>query len=373
MGEVDVAALGSAVVLGGFAVAFALGILMSRGRFCTMGALSDAFNIGDLTRLRTWGLAIGIAVAGTQLLAAAGLLDLGKTFYAAPRLSWLSNLAGGALFGFGMVLASGCGAKTLLRIGSGSLKGLVVFVVMGLFAYMTIKGLFAVPRAGLLDPVAIELPRGQDLPRLLSGSDDGVATLRLVLGLAIGALLAGTALRDPAVRSPVNLAGGVGVGLAVVATWYLSGHVGYVAEDPDTLQERFVATNSGRMESLSFVGPAAFTLDWLMLWSDRSRVITLGIATALGVAAGAFAWSLATRQFRWEGFRDTEDTANHLAGAALMGIGGVTAMGCTIGQGVSGLSTLSLGSLLAFAGIVGGAFAAFRFQLWRIGRRAVHG
>jgi len=204
---------------------------------------------------------------------------------------------------------------------------------MGLFAYMTIKVLFAVPRAGLLDPVAIELPPGQDLPRLLSGSGDGVATLRLVLGLAIGALLAGTALRDPAVRSPANLAGGVGVGLAVVATWYLSGHVGYVAEDPDTLQERFVATNSGRMESLSFVGPAAFTLDWLMLWSDRSRVITLGIATALGVAAGSFVWSLATRQFRWEGFRDTEDTANHLAGAALMGIGGVTAMGCTIGQG----------------------------------------
>jgi uncharacterized membrane protein YedE/YeeE len=362
--DVDIPALGAAVVWGGFGIAFLLGVLMSWTRFCTMGALSDGINIGDWTRMRMWLLAIGVAVLGAQGLHAGGWIDLGKSIYTGPRLLWLSSLLGGAMFGFGMVLASGCGAKTLLRIGSGSLKALVVFLVMGLFATLTLKGLFAVPRVGLLEQVALELPRGQDLPRLLAGN---ATWPRLALGIGIGALLIVVALRDRAVRSPANLLGGVGVGLGVVAVWSLSGHVGYVAEDPDTLQERFIATNSGRMESLSFVGPAAFTLEWLMLWSDRSRVITLGIASALGVTAGAFAWSLATRSFRWEGFRDTRDTADHLAGAALMGVGGVTALGCTIGQGITGLSTLSLGSVLAFAGFAAGALAAFRYQTWRIG------
>ena len=368
MTDPDIPALSSLVLLGTLGTTFLLGLLMSWGRFCTMGALSDVVNIGDWTRMRMWLMAIGVAVAGTQLLGASGLIALEKSFYTAPRFTWLSYLTGGALFGFGMVLASGCGVRTLLRIGGGSLKALVVFLVMGLFAYMTLKGLFAVPRVEWLERAAIELPRGQDLPRLLAESAPTINLLRLVLGLGIGALLGLFALRDSAMRAPANLFASLGVGLGVCAVWYLSGHVGYVAEDPDTLQERFLATNSGRMESLSFVGPAAFTLDWLMLWSDRSRVITLGIASALGVTAGALAWSLVTRSFRWEGFSSTRDTADHLVGGAMMGVGGVIAMGCTVGQGISGLSTLSIGSLLAFVGIVVGARAGFHFQMARIAR-----
>jgi hypothetical protein len=120
------------------------------------------------------------------------------------------------------------------------------------------------------------------------------------------------------------------------------------------------------MESLSFVSPVAYTLDWFLFFSDQSKLLTLGIVSTFGVVLGSAAVAVATRTFRWEGFAGVEDTANHLAGAALMGVGGVTALGCTIGQGLSGLSTLSLGSMVALAGIMAGAVLALRWQIWRM-------
>jgi uncharacterized membrane protein YedE/YeeE len=167
-----------------------------------------------------------------------------------------------------------------------------------------------------------------------------------------------------------NLLGGIGTGLAVVAAWYVSGHIGYLAEHPETLEEAFIATNSGRMESLTFVAPQAYSLELLMLWSDTSRKLTFAIATVLGVIAGSGAWALLTRSFRWEGFASVEDTANHLLGAALMGFGGVTAMGCTVGQGITGFSTLALGSIVTFLAIIAGSVAMLKFQYWRIMREA---
>jgi hypothetical protein len=155
----------------------------------------------------------------------------------------------------------------------------------------------------------------------------------------------------------------------VVGGWYVSGHVGHVAEDPNTLQEAFVATNTGRMEAFSFVAPLAFTLEYLMLWTDKSKIITYGIASAAGVIAGSLAYALASRSFRWEGFRDAEDTALHVLGGILMGFGGITALGCTIGQGISGLSTLALGSIITFAAIIAGSAATIKWQYWRLTRQ----
>jgi len=123
------------------------------------------------------------------------------------------------------------------------------------------------------------------------------------------------------------------------------------------------------MESLSFVAPQAYFLELLMLWSDKSRVMTFGTASVLGMVAGSLAWSLASRTFRLESFRDAEDLINHLVGGALMGFGGVLALGCTIGQGISGLSTLALGSFLAFFAIVAGAALTMKIQYWRLMRQ----
>jgi len=148
--------------------------------------------------------------------------------------------------------------------------------------------------------------------------------------------------------------------------WWVSGRMGFLPEHPVTLEESFLATNSRRMESLSFVAPVAYTMDWLILFSDTSRVLTLGIVTTLGVVLGSAVVALASGSFRWEGFAGTEDTANHVVGALLMGVGGVTAMGCTIGQGLSGVSTLALGSFLALGGILAGGVLGVRYQAWRV-------
>ena len=360
----------AAVLWLAFAVAFVFGAIGQKTHFCTMGAVSDIVNMGDWSRMRMWLLAIGVAILGAGSLHASGQIDLGKSIYRTPTFTWLSYLLGGACFGIGMVLASGCGSKTLIRIGGGNLKSLVVFLTLGLVAYMTMRGVFGVFRVNVLEKAAITFPGGQDVPALLSaaGLDPQMAFWLAVLG--IGGGLTAFCLLKRDFWTLDNLLGGLGTGLMVVAAWYVSGHIGYVAEHPETLEEAFIATNSGRMESLTFVAPQAYTLELLMLWSDTSRTMTFAIATVLGVIAGSFAWSLLTRNFRWEGFVSVEDTASHLIGAALMGFGGVVAMGCTVGQGITGFSTLALGSIVTFGAIVTAAAATLKFQYWRLMREA---
>jgi uncharacterized protein len=361
------AALASTVVWGAFALGFVFGAVANKTHFCTMGAVSDIVNMGDWNRMRMWLLAIAVATAGASALQLSGLVDLSKAIYTSPRFTWLSYVAGGVLFGVGMTLASGCGSRTLVRIGTGNLKSLVVAIVLAITAYMTLKGILAVFRVAALDSVGATLAGAQDLPSLAArafGLDKRVALA--ALGIALAAGLAAFVFRAREFRTFDNVLGGLVVGAVVVGGWYLSGDVGHLAMDPATLEERFLATNSGRMESLSFVAPQAYTLELLMLWSDKSRAVTFGIAAALGMLGGSLAWSLATRTFRLESFRDAEDLINHLVGGALMGFGGVLALGCTIGQGVSGVSTLALGSFLAFFAMVAGAAATMKFQYWRL-------
>jgi uncharacterized membrane protein YedE/YeeE len=336
-----------------------------------MGAVSDIVNMGDWGRMRMWLMAIGVAMLGFNGMVAAGWVQAGQSVYAAPRVIWLSNLVGGLLFGFGMVLASGCGSKTLIRIGGGSLKSLVVFFVLAVASYATLRGITAVARVATVDAVSFTLPVGQDLPSLLAHFS-GLAkpTAALLLGALIGGALLVFALAHPDGRRADALLGGLGLGAVIVGVWWVTGRLGHLEEHPATLEEVWLATNTQRMESLTFVAPIAYTVDWLILFSDTSKTLTVGIVAVFGVVVGSAIMALANGSFRWEGFAGTEDTANHLVGAVLMGVGGVTAMGCTVGQGLTGLSTLALGSFIAFGGIVAGGVLALRYQMWRLERMA---
>ena len=368
MNEANPAQLVPYVTGGAFALAFVFGAVGNKTDFCTMGAVSDWVNMGDKNRLRMWLLAISVALLGSSALQLAGVVDLSKSIYQGPSFTWLSYIVGGFLFGVGMTLGSGCGSKTLIRIGGGNLKSLVVYVFLGIAAYMTLRGLFGAFRVGVLEKASITFASGQDLPSLLAAAT-GVAkaTWTAILAAVLGGALAAYAYASKEFRASFDYTlGGVVTGLVVVGGWVVSGVVGYVAEDPQTLQEAFVATNTGRMESFSFVSPLAYTLEYLMFWTDKSKIVTYGIASALGVIAGSAAYALATRSFRWEGFRDAEDTANHVVGGILMGFGGITALGCTIGQAVTGISTLALGSFLTFAAIVAGSALTMKYQYWRM-------
>jgi uncharacterized membrane protein YedE/YeeE len=360
MNEANPAQLVPYVTGGAFALAFIFGAVGNKTNFCTMGAVSDWVNMGDSSRMRMWLLAIAVALLGSSALELAGLVDLSKSIYPGPNFTWLSYLVGGFLFGVGMTLGSGCGSKTLIRLGAGNLKSLIVYVFLGIAAYMTLRGLFGAFRVGVLERATLVLPQGQGLPSLL-GLNRGM------LAVLIGGGMLAFVYASKAFRSNFDYTlGGVVTGLVVVGGWYVSGVIGHVAEDPNTLQEAFVATNTGRMESFSFVAPFAFTLEYLMLWTDKSKIITYGIASALGVVAGSAAYALVTRTFRWEGFRDAGDTANHVVGGLLMGFGGITALGCTIGQGITGISTLALGSIVTFISIVAGSAATMKYQYWRL-------
>jgi uncharacterized membrane protein YedE/YeeE len=365
----DTPHLAAVVTALAFALAFVLGAVAQRVSFCTMGAITDIVNFGDWRRMRMWLLAIAVAIGGTALLQALGAIDTTKTIYTSPNVAWLSHLVGGFLFGFGMTLGSGCGSKTLIRIGGGNLKSLIVLVFLAAAAYMTLKGVFAPWRVNGLDTVRWQSGApASDLPSLAVAA--GVARgVRLWLPLLVAGALALFIFADRDFRTTRALViGGLIVGAVVVGGWYVSGHLGYLPEDPQTLEEKFVATNSGRMESYSFVAPTAYLLELLLLWTDQSRVLTFGIAGVLGIIAGSAAMALATRSFRWEGFASVEDVGNHVVGGVLMGFGGVTALGCTIGQGLTGISTLAVGSILTLGAIIAGAVAAVKYQTWRIER-----
>jgi uncharacterized membrane protein YedE/YeeE len=371
MQEADLPRLTATVLWSAFALSVLFGAIANRTRFCTMGAVADIVHMGDWARMRMWVLGMAVAIIGFNGMVAMGWVQAASSIYAGRQLLWMSTLVGGAMFGFGMVLGSGCGSRSLVRLGAGNLKSLVVLVVMGVTAFATLKGLTAVWRVRTVDAVVIELPTGQDLPSLLAAALHWpVPQTALVLGVLIASLMLAWVLRDAAGRSAEVLLGGLGVGAIIVALWWVSGRLGYLAEHPETLQEAFLATNSRRMESLSLASPVAYTLDWLLFYSDASKVLTIGIVSVLGLPVGSAIVAKATGTFRWEGFGNVRDLGNHLVGASLMGVGGVTALGCTVGQGMSGISTLSLGSLLAVAAIVVGAIAGVRYQTWQIEREA---
>lgn len=362
-------ALTTQVLWAAFLLSMVFGAIAQRTHFCTMGAVSDIVNMGDWTRMRMWGMAVGVAMVGFYAMAWLGWIDPGKAIYTTGRIVWLSALVGGSLFGFGMVLASGCGSKTLVRIGAGSLKSLVVFFVMGLAAFATLRGVFGVLRVNTVDTVAFDVAAGGAIPAwIASGFGSNPALTGLVMAVLVGGGLVVWALMGPEFRSINNVVGGLGIGLVIVLMWWVSGRLGFVPEHPETLDAVYLGSNTGRMESLTFTAPMAYTLDWLIFFSDKSKVLTFGVVTVAGVVVGALVCALIEGSFRWEGFRSTQDTALHIAGAALMGVGGVTALGCTVGQGLSGLSTLSFVSVVAVTGIVLGAIASLRFQMWLLDR-----
>jgi hypothetical protein len=349
------------VLIGSFSITCMLGYIMQRTNFCTMGAISDFFVMGSLTRARQWILAIAVAIIGVGFLRYFQLIHLEDSIYVAPKVLWLSVLVGSLMFGGGMVLASGCAGRNLMRIGSGSLRALVVVVFTGIFAQMTLRGIFAVLRVNTLDKVFFTLPSNQDLMSILQYVLPVSSMVLLVISIIIGIALILWVLIDKAFLTLENMLIGFFVGIGIVGFWLLVGYCAFLEEDPNTLEKAYLATNTNRLEMVSFVAPIAYLLDYLTLFSDASKKLTLGIVSVFGMMSGSFIAVKLHQVWRWQGFNSLSDLGRHLCGAALMGVGGVTALGCTFGQGLSGLSTLSISAFIALCGFIGGDYLALKY------------
>ena len=359
-----------AVWLCTLACSVALGAVLQASHFCTMGAISDAVLMQDTTRLKQWATAVAVAMVGFAWMHGAGWIDPQKSIYGASKWLWLSSLVGGALFGVGMVLASGCTSKTLVRLGAGNLKSAVVLLVMAVVGLATLKGWLAVWRVHQLEAVYLQAP-GQAFVGSWLASQLG---LSVRLASVAAAMVIGGALLCWALwggQSTPSLAwSGAWVGAFVLALWWTTGVLGHGLEHPETLEEFFVATASGRMEAFSFTAPVAQLLDAFLYFSDGSKRWTVGMVAVIGVLLGAGARAIGSGTFRWESFSQRDDLVRHVLGGALMGAGGVIGMGCTIGQGLSGVSTLSWMSLLTLLSIGLGAWLTLTLQLRQTARAA---
>lgn len=333
-------------VAAGFAIGLAFGVVGLLSGFCLMSSLRDWWSADDGRKIRSYAVALAVGIVGTQVLAGVGVVDIAKSLYLQPSFSAPLIFAGGLLFGFGMVLANGCASRALVLLGKGNLRSLVVLAIIAITAQMTLKGLFAPARLAILQWTQIS-PAAVSAPALLStmGLDASVARIAVTL-VAGGSLLVFAFLDGRFRRAYGQLAAGLAVGLLVTAGWLTTGWLGADEFNPIPVA------------SLTFVSPVADTLQYAMLSTGLS--LNFGIAVVSGVLSGSLLTSLLTGRFALEGYHSARHMVRSISGAALMGVGGAMAYGCSIGQGLSGLSTLATPSLIAVAGILTGAAVGIR-------------
>lgn len=371
-----------------FIIALVMGAVVNKTNFCTMGAVSDFVNMGDTGRLRAWLLAMAVAILGVTLLEYAGLLNLSGSFppYRNSNIVLAENILGGLMFGVGMTLASGCGNKCLVRIGGGNIKSIIVFLIVGVLAYFMInpfpgsdKTIYSVLFYGWTSPMSVDVLKPQDIGSLVGGSEP--SAMRLIVGVVVFLAMGHFIFKSKEFRSSAdNMIGGAVVGLAVLAAWFVSGNV-IVDADGEILSlqqyynqwDMLADSDAGKpaagamlaTQSYTFINPMGQALNYLAGGLDGS-LMTFGVVAVFGVVTGSLIWSLISRSFRIEWFSSASDVANHVIGAVLMGIGGTLAMGCTIGQAVTGISTLAVGSILTFGAIFLGSALTMKIQYYKM-------
>lgn len=375
-----------------FLISVILGAIVNKTNFCTMGAVSDMVNIGDYSRFRAWVLAIAVATLGVSIFEFMGLVNVTETFpgYRGSQLIYVENILGGFLFGIGMTFASGCGNKTLIRIGGGNIKSILVFIIIALIAYYMTnpfpdsdKTLYSVLFYDWVNPLAVSLDSNQDIGALISKliNSENSQTLRLIAGLVVASGMLFYVFKAADFRnSKDNIIAGVIIGLIILAAWFTSSNITILVEDDhyslsdyyaewDMLAEddegKPVTGRALSAQSFTFINPIGQTYGYIKA-AFNSALLTFGLISVFGVILGSFLWSRINSSFRVEWFVDFKDFLNHFIGAILMGFGGVLALGCTIGQGITGMSTLALGSILTFISIIFGSALTMKIQYYKL-------
>lgn len=344
------------LIVGGLVLGLLFGSFAQATAFCSSGAVLDVMRKGNSNRLRAWGVALAVAVLVSQLLFAFGGVDLTRSIYLATPLNLAGPIVGGFVFGIGMMLGNGCVSRNLVRLGYGNIRSFVVVVLVGITAYMTLRGIVAPLRLASESLTRTDLGAAAIPDLLASRLPFDASTLRWIISIALASALFLVCFASKNFRaSPRNIVGGLSIGLLIAAAWYFTGVIA---------QDEF---NPFPPASLTFVAPVGDAVEYLMIFTGTSA--NFGIAVVGGVIAGAFVTSMVRGKFEIEGFSNANDFFRQIIGAMMMGVGGVFAMGCTIGQGLTGMSTLSLGSALAAISILVGGFVGAallnRLEDWR--------
>ena len=351
---------------------FILGFVVTKTNFCTMGAVSDWVNIGDVSRFKSWMLAAAIAILGVAILNFLSFFDINDSRipYRNSLLAWPRYIIGGLMFGIGMTYASGCGNKVLIRVGGGNLKSLVVLIVAGIMAYvMTRTDFYGIIFHSWMNPISLDLAQigilDQSLPTIISSifSINNSADFNLMLGVIVSSIMIFMIFKSGKfIQNFDNVFSGIIVGLVIVMAWLLTGGV--------TGQEWIEANDflddplpSVGMQSFTFINPMGETL---IFAGNAANLyyLTFGVTALLSVITGSFVYSVLSNNFRIEWFLSKQDFIRHIIGAVLIGIGGVLAMGCTIGQGVTGISTLAIGSFITLIFIILGAAITMKVEFY---------
>ncbi|MFC3613613.1 YeeE/YedE family protein [Lutimaribacter marinistellae] len=321
-----------------------LGLAARLGRFCTLGAIEDLLYGGSDLRMRMWALAIGSAVVGSFGLMALGLLDPGESFYLSVRWMPLASVIGGLMFGYGMALSGNCGYGAIARLGGGDLRAFVIVLVMGVFTYVTLSG----PLAPIRNFFFTQVEVAGGIPPGLAHHASAVSGLPVhVIGLSIGAVICIGALAGSSLRSDAKaILWALVVGTAIVSGW---------AGTQWVARAGFEALP---VVSHSFSAPLGETILWTMTGSLRP--LSFAVGSVAGVWAGAFIGSSIKGHFRWEACEDPRELRRQILGAAIMGVGAVLAMGCTVGQGLTAFSLLSISAPVTFLAIFAGAALGLR-------------
>lgn len=321
-----------------------LGLAARRARFCTLGAIEDAIYADDLARARMWALAAAVAIAATFGLDALGATALDQTFYALNAWNPVASVVGGLTFGYGMALAGNCGFTALARAGGGDLKSVVILLVMAVASYVVVSGPLASARVavfelGPADPGG-SLGYAHAIADLLSLPPLAPAVL---VAVAIGAW----ALRSRSFRADrLSIGWAVAVGAAIAFGWWATGWLARTG---------FEALP---VESYTFTGPLGETLLYAMTSSGGG--LSFSVGSVFGVVLGGFLGSWSQSEFRWEACEDPRELGRQMFGAILMGFGGVVAVGCSVGQGLTAASTLTFSAPIVVGAIILGAALGLR-------------
>jgi hypothetical protein len=332
----------TALLIGALVVGAGFGVIARISGFCFRSAVLELLARRIGFQVRAWAVAIASAVVATQALIAFGIIDPSEIIYLSTSLMWLTLIVGGVLFGIGMILARGCGARHMVLMASGNLRSAVVLSVLGIVAYMTLRGILAIPRTTLEGIGTLDLEAMGYASQSLTDLGGGSVVLPFVVAGIFIVVAVFAALRGGIGNRALPVLTGLGVGTLIAGGWYVTGVLGFDEFEPV------------RTESLTFTAPVGNAIQYLMTYTGATA--DFGIVAVGAVILGAFVTSIVRGEWVLQGFETPHQLLRYVLGGALMGFGGIMALGCTVGQGLSGLSTLSIGSMLAVVSIFVGAF-----------------